>query len=309
MKTTTIIVTEDDPQNLRVDKFLSDIKALLPRNQLKNRLLSLKINGKEAKFSRKVSSGDSIVIELAAPPELKVLAEPMDLDIIYEDENVIVINKPQGLTVHPGAGICQGTLLNGLLYHVKELSQEFTDDAIRPGIVHRLDKDTSGVIIAAKNMNALEFLSNQFRKRFAKKTYYAICKGIPQNHEGEIDLRLIRDPNQRKRYTWTFAETKGKSSKTVFRVLKQIGDYSLLALSPRTGRTHQLRVHMKYQHTPIVGDSIYSRQDKIDPHATLKLHALRLLIKLPGKTGLQKFEAPLPQSFLDYLEKIESLYS
>ncbi len=285
---------------IRIDKYLSDYLKILTRSQLKTRNTKIYINGKEAKFSRTVKNGDSVSIEYDSAPELDIKPENIDLDIIYEDENVAVINKPQGMVVHPAAGNPDGTLANAFLYHFADNDFDKEDDDQRPGIVHRLDKDTSGVIITAKNSAAHEFLSMQFRQKKVKKKYLAIVKGKMPTQEGVIETNLARDRNNRKKFAAVTG--KGKSAVTCFKVLKEFEDSSLISLEPETGRTHQLRVHMQYYGCPIIGDPLYSR--KIAKHGgiTMMLHAYILIIELP-LYGIKKFHAPLPERFKKFIKE------
>lgn len=316
MNTLTYTVPEEQ-KRIRLDKYLADVLHICSRSQLKQQLKSVTRNKRDIKLSKDVFPGDVLEISYEEDSEPDFAPEKLDLDIIYEDDNVIVVNKPQGMVVHPGAGNHHGTLVQGLLYHVQELAGAFPDEPLRPGIVHRLDMDTSGVIIAAKNAAALEFLSNQFSQRSTKKIYNAIIKGHLPHEEGEIHSVIARDQHHRKRYASIpdsrfvtrpkeeyFApdsQGRGKKAHSTYRLLEsweiEKSNYSLVRLSPKTGRTHQLRVHMKDLGCPILGDPIYSRKDSNFPDATLMLHALSLEIVLPGDEKPRKFEAALPERF------------
>jgi len=228
-----------------------------------------------------------------------------------------VINKAQGMVVHPGAGNHQGTLANALLYRRLEklnepfntnqiqcqeiinLQSQVTDNlktqSLRPGIVHRLDKDTSGLIVAAWDERAHAFLASQFKKRKARKTYAAIVCGCPKADEGRIDKLIARSKRDRK--TFTVSDTEGRKSLTLYKLVHSYGKYSLLLLRPKTGRTHQIRVHLKYLGTPILGDPIYGITDPVYKNASLMLHAKRLSIMLPGSAELKTFRTPLPERF------------
>ena len=276
---------------VRVDGFLAEYIGGISRSSLKNRISSLKVNGADAKLSRKVAGGDRIEWALENIPPVKIEAENVELDIIYEDENVFVINKPQGMVVHPAAGNYSGTMAQGLMYRLQNGESDFSEDDERPGIVHRLDKDTSGIIIAAKNTAALEALSLQFRERTASKTYLAVINGRLPKRKGRIETLIGRDPQNRKRMTWKTEN--GKPAVTEYRVLREWDDKSFVALYLKTGRTHQLRVHMLSMGAPIVGDPVYSRKPGGE---SLMLHAYRLAVELPG-SGRAEFRAPLPQRF------------
>ena len=281
---------------LRLDIFLVSEIGNLSRSGLKNRLSSIVVNGEESKLSRKIRTGDIIDYKLESLPKQKITAENIQLDVIYEDRDVIVINKAQGMVVHPAAGNYTGTLAQGILYRLNTEKNIFAGDDTRPGIVHRLDKETSGIIIAARNPKSLEFLAGQFRMRSTSKKYLAIINGKLPDKNGVIKSRIGRDRYNRKRMTWKTSS--GKDSETEYRVLREWKDISLVALMPKTGRTHQLRVHMLMMNTPICGDPVYSRSSSF---SSLMLHAYRLRIILPGMTTHREFRAPLPQRFKDVI--------
>lgn len=289
---------------VRADRYIAE-HAGISRSRLKGEC-TLLINGREAKLSKNVSGGDVISLELApvkGPEDIE--PQKMDLDIIYEDDNVIVLNKEQGMVVHPAAGNFQGTLVNGLLDYVAGLDEEFDDDTVRPGIVHRLDKDTSGVIIIAKNPEAHEFLSRQFRDKVTRKTYMAIVRGrLPKKHD-IIDTYIVRDRQNRKKFTVP-SGPKGKQAITEYQVEKEYGSYTFCQLYPHTGRTHQLRVHMQHLNAPILGDPVYSRADSRFPDATLMLHAASLEIFIPGVETKMMFCAPMPERFKEVLDALSA---
>jgi 23S rRNA pseudouridine1911/1915/1917 synthase len=216
------------------------------------------------------------------------------------------------MVVHPGAGNHSGTLANALLYRrlnrgsppAAGLSGS-VPGACRPGIVHRLDKDTSGVIIASYDDAALAFLADQFKARTVKKTYAAIVRGTPREKTGIIKTRIVRDSRDRKRFA--VSTDRGKSALTRYRVIRSRGVYSLLLLRPRTGRTHQLRVHLRHLGCPILGDSVYGLPDRQFPKATLMLHARTLAIILPGRDAPSLFKAPLPARFRDWISAMPKL--
>jgi 23S rRNA pseudouridine1911/1915/1917 synthase len=301
----------------RLDRYVAEDLKLLTRSQLKTRLLRATLNGKPAKLSRAVKPGDILELSWADPEPLTLIPEDIPLDILYEDDRVVVVNKAQGMVVHPGAGNHSGTLANALLYRRLSGAQPFPGDAIpgsvpvssavpdascRPGIVHRLDKDTSGVIIASYDDAALAFLADQFKARTVKKTYAAIVRGTPGDETGVVETRIVRDSRDRKRFA--VSADRGKSALTRYRVIRSWGTYSLLALRPRTGRTHQLRVHLRHLGCPILGDSVYGIPDKRFPRATLMLHARSLAIVLPGRDEPSRFTAPLPSRFRDFISAL-----
>lgn len=300
--TKTLIVNDQFPGGIRIDKYLARNFQELTRSQLKLRMTFLSVNGRETKLSRKIFSGDSIEISYTELPDLDLKPEPIPLDILYEDENAVVINKPAGMVVHPGAGNYTGTLVNGLLAYSGSLEANFRNTGLRPGIVHRLDKDTSGVIITARNPRAHEELSCQFRNAQVIKTYFAVVKGYLPKQEDIIDVPLKRDPHHRMKFM--AALTGGKRAVTRYSLLTSGNGYSFVKLMPKTGRTHQLRVHMKHIGCPILGDPVYGREDKRFPGTGLLLHAYKLIIRLPGEEVQRKFTAPLPARFLNFLNSM-----
>jgi 23S rRNA pseudouridine1911/1915/1917 synthase len=300
-------IEEALPPGLRLDRYVAEYLGLLSRSQIKARSLEGKINGKGVKLSRPVRQGDRVELSWKEAEPLSLIPENIPLDIIYEDEQTVVINKAQGMVVHPGAGNRHGTLANALYYRriarnaaagpVIGLAggpAEPESRGVRPGIVHRLDKETSGVIIAAYTDTALAFLADQFKTRKTKKTYAAIVSGVFENPRGRIETCIARDCGDRKRFA---VADQGKYALTFYRVVKTWGSHSLVLLRPKTGRTHQLRVHLRYLGHPITGDSVYGVKDRLFPGATLMLHARRLVITLPGETEARVFNAPLPERF------------
>ncbi|GAB4369127.1 MAG: RluA family pseudouridine synthase [Spirochaetales bacterium] len=301
---------EDSAPSIRIDAYLANRLNLPSRSQLKERILEVRLNGKQVKTSHRIIPGGVIEVSLRPPENPQYAAEEIPLRILHEDAHVIVVDKPEGLVVHPGAGVWHGTLVQGLLHHVKTLKETFPDEPVRPGIVHRLDKETSGVLIAAKDPEALEFLAAQFRWKEVEKTYLALVKGVPSPAEGRILGNLVRDPTNRKRFRMVESGSeRGKSMETWYRVLKTYGSRSFVLLKPRTGRTHQLRVQMQAIGCPILGDPVYSRggtlvKERIPPR--LYLHAFSLRIRLPGESNPRTFYAPLPETFKEALSRISS---
>jgi 23S rRNA pseudouridine1911/1915/1917 synthase len=287
---------------VRFDRYMAEELRMLTRSQLKARIVLLLVNGKDCKLSRMVDEGDRFVVELLDEPDRSSATRPEDipLSVLYEDDSAIVVDKPQGMVVHPAHGNWSGTLANALLGRCAAGSDGASADSCTPpraGIVHRLDKDTSGVIIAGKTAAAQEFLAAQFRGRTTVKTYVAIVRRAPKTTSGRLDGWLARDPRERKRFAPS-AEGTGKRAITEWRIIAQAGGYTVLALGLRTGRTHQLRVHCKALGCPILGDPIYGEADKRFPGASLMLHALELRIRLPGAGDQTAFRAPIPGRFL-----------
>ncbi len=275
---------------LRIDQFISDELGLISRNQLKQRVRELKINGKPVKLSRKIAPQDRVQLDLEAPRKIELVPEEIPLDILYEDARVIVINKPQGLVVHPAPGNYTGTLVHGLL-HYREI--EAPEEDFRPGIVHRLDKDTSGVLITARDQEAHEFLARQFQEKTTCKVYFALCRGRIEEAEGRVENRLGR--SERNRQLFTAVSRGGKTALSNYRVLRRWKQASFVALYPATGRTHQLRVHMRGIGHPILGDPLYGSGEQ--DGCSLMLHAFSLEIMLPDSTMPSRFIAPLPPRF------------
>jgi 23S rRNA pseudouridine1911/1915/1917 synthase len=230
-----------------------------------------------------------------------IIPEELPLEIIYEDERCVVINKAQGLVVHPGAGNRQGTLANALCFRRQSRGGAGLTTGLRPGIVHRLDKETSGVIIASYDEEAHAFLSQQFKSRKVRKTYIAVVCGTLKEKNGKIETLIARDPKDRKRFA---VSLHGKTALTFYKIIKSWQNHSLVLLRPRTGRTHQLRVHMRHLGHPILGDSVYGYEDKYFPDVKLMLHSKSLEIMLPGKNEAEIFSSPVPERFSSVMEKL-----
>jgi len=302
--------------DLRLDVYLSEHLALFSRSQARARVVEVAVNGAPARLARKVRQGDLVLLRYRDPAPLDLVAEEIPLDVLFENDSVIVINKPAGMVVHPGSGNRTGTFLNAFLARCRDLSNRFGGADARPGIVHRLDKETSGVLVAAKSPEAHAFLSRQFHDRTVRKRYIAVTAGEPSPREGMIEDRISRDPRNRKRFT--SVPSGGRQAVTRYRVLRSFdagrggpgsgsaARYALVLLSPRTGRTHQLRVHMKGMRSPIVGDSLYGRKDARFPDSGLMLHARSLRIILPGEAAPRTFTAALPERFRQVLRGLQS---
>ena len=293
-------VEENTIPGLRLDRYVSERLRLLSRSQIKARCLSAKINGKPVKLSRIVKRGDILELSWDEEPSRYIVPQDIPLNIVYEDERCVVVNKAQGMVVHPGAGNRQGTLANAL-YFRRLKKNESQAAGLRPGIVHRLDKETSGLIIAAYDDEAHAFLAQQFKDRKVIKKYAAIIHGTPKEKEGRIETFIARDPRDRKRFAVSNA---GKNAVTFYKVIKDLQNYSLVMLRPRTGRTHQLRVHLRHIGHPILGDPVYGYADKNFPGATLMLHSKTLAIIPPGETERRIFSSVLPERFKEIIAKL-----
>lgn len=266
------------------------------------------VNGKVAKPSYKLREADEIEVELVAPPTDVFTPENIPLDIVYEDDALVVVNKPAGLVVHPAAGTPSGTLANALAYHFQQLP----GTSVRPGIVHRLDRDTSGLLVVAKTETALENLSDQFRDRSVYKSYVALVHGRVLSNTGKIDQPLARDRSNRTRMA---VVPGGRNALTLYRVRQTFDRFTLLDVELKTGRTHQIRVHLAWLKHPVVGDETYGggRDNTIrDPRLRARLralnrhflHAEKLGFKHPKTGEFVKFEAPLPPELRDWLEAL-----
>lgn len=310
------LTVENINSSMRLDSYVSQNNSDVSRSRLKNGIVQIKVNNQNAKLSTKVKSGDNIFIEWEDPIPSDVIPNDIPLDILYEDENVTVVNKKQGMVTHPASGNWENTLVNALLFHWgrNEIHCNDTLDKTsvrqrRTGIVHRLDKDTSGTIITAKNRDSELWLQKQFKKHAVKKIYIAIVKGIPPKENGSIKTQLIRDPRNRKRFTTTQDTSRGKFSHTIYRCIAVYGNYSLMVLKLKTGRTHQIRVHLKSIGCPIVGDPIYGVKDKLFDSATLMLHSRKLGVRLPSsKNTFTEFTAPVPLRFKKVLQKLHKMF-
>ncbi|MBM7617212.1 23S rRNA pseudouridine1911/1915/1917 synthase [Weissella uvarum] len=276
----------------RLDKVVADAFSDYTRTQIGNFIADgqLLVNGAAKKANYKVKTGDLITFEVPEPVELKVEPENIPLDIVYEDDDLIVVNKPQGMVVHPAAGHPSGTLVNALMYH-SQLSS--INGVIRPGIVHRIDKDTSGLLMVAKNDHAHEALSAQLKDKKNLRQYYALVHGEFKENKGTINAPLGRSKADRKKQA---VIKDGRDAVTHFEVVQRFVGYTLLRVTLETGRTHQIRVHMQYINHPVAGDPLYG-PSKTLPGNGQYLHAATLGLTQPTTGEELRFEAPLPDYF------------
>ena len=287
-------------QTGRIDKVLTTLEPGITRSQLKNLINDghVTVNGQAVKPKYKVQAGDKISLVKPEPQSLELTPENIPLDIVYEDDDVIVVNKPQGMVVHPAPGHPDHTLVNALLYH-SPLST--INGTFRPGIVHRIDKDTSGLLMVAKNDLAHQSLAEQLRNKTNKREYLALVYGQIKKDEGTIDAPLGRNPQDRKKQAVVKG---GRHAVTHFKVIKRYDNFTLVKCILETGRTHQIRVHMKYIGHPLVGDPLYGPRKVIGKDGQF-LHAALLGFKHP-RTGKELvFEAPLPENFQKMLDKLD----
>ena len=258
------------------------------------------VDGKPAKASLRLAAGAVVAVELPEPEATDIAPENIPLDILYEDEDVIVVNKARGMVVHPAAGVSRGTLVNALLAHCKDLSG--INGALRPGIVHRLDKDTSGVMIAAKNDAAHRSLAEQIQEKTAKRVYWAILTGNIREEEGVIHGAIGRNPKDRQKMA--VVRENGKDATTNFRVLERFGAYTLAECRLMTGRTHQIRVHMAYIGHPVLGDPKYGAKKCPFSIEGQALHSKTLMFTHPRTGERMEFEAPLPEDMQMILDEL-----
>ena len=277
----------------RLDKYLAGEMTNLSRSRIKELVQAgeVLVNGKKSKVSYKVQKGDLIQVTVLPLEPLKLEVENIPLDIVYEDEDVIVVNKPQGMVVHPAAGHPSHTLVNALLYHTRDLAD--SPEGFRPGIVHRIDKDTSGLLMVAKNAAARESLEKQLAAKSNKRQYLAIVHGNFAEEEGTIDAPIGRNPKDRKQMA---VVEKGKSAVTHFKVLEQYQGYSLVECQLETGRTHQIRVHMAYIGHPLAGDPLYGPRKTLPGHGQF-LHAKTLGFEQPSTGEWLEFSVQPPEIF------------
>ncbi|HCN75493.1 RluA family pseudouridine synthase [Pseudolactococcus plantarum] len=286
----------------RLDKAISEMSRV-SRTQANELIKSdaVFVNGLLKKAKYKVSEHDVISFEIPEPEVLSYEAEDIPLDIVYEDEDVAVINKPQGMVVHPSAGHQSGTMVNALMYHMTSLSG--INGVIRPGIVHRIDKDTSGLLMVAKNDGAHEFLAAQLKDHSSKRRYLAIVHGNLLNDRGVIEAPIGRNPKDRKRQAVIAG---GKPALTRFEVLERFGEFTLIALTLETGRTHQIRVHMAYIGHPVAGDPLYGPKKVLKPNHGQFLHAEVLGFEHPTSHEWLEFEVKPPHLFETTLETLRA---
>lgn len=297
-----------DHAGVRLDAYLASQIEGWSRSRLQKLIESedILVNGRPAKPSYKLRENDEIEVELIAPPADRFSPENIPLDIVYEDDTLVVVNKPAGLVVHPAAGIPSGTLANALAYHFQKLPER----GVRPGIVHRLDRDTSGLLVVAKTEAALEDLSDQFRDRTVYKSYVALVHGRLQSASGRIDQPLARDPSNRTRMAVVRG---GRNALTLYRVRRAFERFTLLEVELKTGRTHQIRVHLAWMKHPVVGDETYGGgRDNTILDVRLRarvrnlkrhfLHAEKLGFKHPVTKEFVKFESPVPEDLGELLE-------
>lgn len=289
-----------DRSGVRLDRYVAERLPALSRTQVQKLIGEgyITVNGRTARAGLKLNTGDNISVIIPPPPPSPLSPEALPLDIIYEDDDLLVINKPAGLTTHPAPGHISHTLVNALLARYPHLTS--FGDALRPGIVHRLDKDTSGVMLVAKNRAAQMNLVEQFRARSVMKAYLVLVKGRLTPENGAIEAPIGRDRADRKRMA---VATGGREARTEYRVIRYVDGYTLLEVRPETGRTHQIRVHLAAIGYPVVGDAVYGVKSSF--LARQFVHACRLGFKLPATGKYVEFKAELPPDLERALKAVE----
>jgi 23S rRNA pseudouridine1911/1915/1917 synthase len=290
----------------RLDKFLVGLLQEFSRSRIQGLIADgfVDVDGQAAKKAgQTLESGAQVTVRIPPPASTELLAEAIPLDIVFENEDLVVVNKPAGMVVHPAAGHASGTLVNAMLGYDPEI--EGIGGEERPGVVHRLDKETSGLILLAKNERAHRWLQDQFRLRKVEKTYLALVDGKPPTPSGRVETYIGRDPSHRKQMA-NVPESRGREAISEYKTIESFKNHTLLEFHPFTGRTHQIRLHCAFLGCPIVGDEVYGRKKssvEIDRHF---LHASRLKIVLPGEAEAKLFEAPLPEELGKVLGKLRS---
>jgi 23S rRNA pseudouridine1911/1915/1917 synthase len=294
------IKIENNLNNTRIDKLLSELLEE-SRNTIQAMLNDgvILVNGVTVKNNYKVKTDDEITVEEMEEREIEILPENIDINIVYQDETLLVVDKDYDMVVHPGAGNWSGTLLNALLYHVKDFKA--IKGEIRPGIVHRIDKETSGLIMIAKTPYALEHLGEQLRLKTVTRKYLALVEGVIPHNLGKVNAPIGRDPKNRQRMACVEG---GKPAVTNFKVIQRYVENTLVECTLETGRTHQIRVHMNYIGYPLVGDPKYGLR-KTDTENGQYLHAKLLGFIHPETNEYMEFESELPQYFTDKLKELE----
>ena len=302
------IQVENEFDNCRLDRFLTekfkDMSRSFIQKQIKDGLV--KVNGKAVKSSYKLQSGDKVQMSICEPKDIAIVPENIPLDIIYEDSDIILINKPKQMVVHPAPGHYSGTLVNALMYHCgDELSG--INGCMRPGIVHRIDMDTTGSLVVCKNDKAHQSLSEQLKEHSIRRIYVAIVHGNIKEDSGTVNAPIGRHPTDRKKMS-THCKN-GRNAITHYKVLERFGDYTYIQCELETGRTHQIRVHMASIGHPLVGDEVYG--PKKCPFKGLQgqtLHARTLGIIHPSTGEYLEVNAPLPEYFVDLLDRLRNIY-
>lgn len=297
-------LTFEQARSQRLDKFLVEQLPEFSRSRLQAIIKDgrVTVDGVIAsKSGQTLDSVSHIVVAIPPPEPSELVAEEIPLDIVFENDDLLVVNKSAGMVVHPSAGHQSGTLVHAALAHSKDI--EGVGGVQRPGVVHRLDKDTSGLILLAKNDTAHQWLQDQFSLRQVEKIYHALVDGAPPTPRGRVEAAIGRDPVNRKKMA-VVPPAKGRAAVSEYSTLRNYTAHTLLEVHPITGRTHQIRLHLAFLECPVVGDRVYGRRHASLPLERQFLHAARLLIRLPGDEYLSEFEAPLPEDLSDCLDAL-----
>lgn len=294
---------EDTPN--RLDKFLANSLPEFSRSRLQNLIKkgNVQVDGEIVlKTGYSLERGMEIEIRIPSPEASNLVPEPIPLNIVFENDDLIVVDKPAGMVVHPSAGHVDGTLVHAALAHDPKING--VGGVRRPGVVHRLDKNTSGLIVLAKNDRAHQWLQNQFKDRQVKKVYLALVDGKPPTPQGRIEAAIGRDSAHRKKMTVT-PPHKGREALSIYKTIEKFDQHTLLEVNSLTGRTHQIRVHLAFIGSPVAGDTVYGRRHSTIPVNRHFLHAFRLSIVIPGEAIPQVFEAPLPEELTTILKSLK----
>lgn len=298
---------EDTDAGKRADKFLSDKLEDISRSALQGYFSdgNVLVNGKQQGKNYKLKPDDMLEVRIPEPVVYEAAAENIPLDIVYEDSDVIIVNKPKNMVVHPAAGNYSGTLVNALLYHCKD-SLSGINGVLRPGIVHRIDKNTSGLLIVAKNDAAHRKIAEQIKEHSFTREYEAVVCGNIKENEGTVNQPIGRNPNDRKKMAVTAVNS--KEAVTYFRVLQRFGQYTHISVTLETGRTHQIRVHMAYIHHPVAGDDVYGSDKLTEKLCGQCLHARKIGFVHPSTGEYMEFTSELPKYFSDFLQELSKRY-
>lgn len=297
------LIVAEEAEGIRIDRYLAQKCGEISRSYLQKLLKaeSVLVNGKAVKTNYKVTAGEIVDLEIPEAVEPEIEAEEMDLDILYEDEDIILVNKPKGMVVHPAAGHYTGTLVNGLMYHCRD-NLSGINGVLRPGIVHRIDMDTTGVLIACKNDMAHSSIAAQLKEHSITRKYYAIVHGVVKDEEGTVNAPIGRHPTDRKKMS--INHKNGREAVTHYRVLERFQQFTYIECQLETGRTHQIRVHMASINHPLLGDQVYGPAKCPFRLQGQTLHAGVLGIVHPRSGEYMEFTAPLPEYFEDLLIKL-----
>jgi len=290
----------------RLDKFLVELLQEFSRSRIQGLIAEgcVDVNGRAAKKAgQTLESGSNVTVRIPPPVPTDLVAEDIPLDIVFENDDLVVVNKPAGMVVHPAAGHASGTLVNAMLGYDPDI--EGIGGEERPGVVHRLDKETSGLILLAKNERAHRWLQDQFRLRKVEKAYLALVDGQPPTPAGRVETYIGRDPSHRKQMA-IVPESRGREAISEYKTVESFAKHTLLEFHPLTGRTHQIRLHCAFLGCPIVGDGIYGRKKHSLEISRHFLHAFRLKIVLPGEKETRHFEAPLPDELEHVLTSLRA---